>query len=327
MHYLLLSLLAFLCLPIRSWSADFLPGVERILFLGDSITHDGQYVDYFEQFLFTQFPDRRFEVVACGLPSETVSGLSEEGHAGGKFPRPDLHERLDRVLAATKAQLIFACYGMNDGIYLPWEEPRFARFREGILRLREKATLAGAEVIHLTPAVFDPEPIRARVADAAGVNSDHPFANYDDVLTRYSQWLMEPRDQPWRTIDLHGAMRAALDARRKAEPKFTFAADGVHPSSEGHRVMGLALLRQFAGEQFGAFQQTLERHVGSAEWKHFAELIQKRRRLLTEAWLSATGHQRPGMGKGLPLQEAKAEALSLEHHIRQRAAAFASPSE
>jgi lysophospholipase L1-like esterase len=109
-------------LSITAQAADFLPGVERILFLGDSITYEGHYVDEFERFLFTQFPERHFEVIACGLPSETVSGLSEDGHADGKFPRPDLHERLERVLVEAKPQLVFANYGMNDGISLPFDE-------------------------------------------------------------------------------------------------------------------------------------------------------------------------------------------------------------
>ena len=141
---------------------DFLPGAKRIVFLGDSITHSGQYVDRFEAFLFTQFPQREFLVIDCGLPSETVSGLSEEGHAGGKFPRPGLHERLDRVLAKMKPDVIFACYGMNDGIYLPFAEDRFQKFKDGIVKLRAKAATAGAHVIHLTPPVFDP--CRSRTA-------------------------------------------------------------------------------------------------------------------------------------------------------------------
>ena len=79
---------------------DFLPNVKRIVFLGDSITSAGEYVDEFESFLFTQFPKRDFEVINVGLPSETASGLSEAGHAGGKFPRPDLHEMLRRLRVA-----------------------------------------------------------------------------------------------------------------------------------------------------------------------------------------------------------------------------------
>src|SRR5205085_2661267 len=79
-----------------------LENVHRILFLGDSITYAGQYVEDIEAYYVTRFPGRHFEFINVGLSSETVSGLSEEGHAGGKYPRPDLHERLGRILAKTK---------------------------------------------------------------------------------------------------------------------------------------------------------------------------------------------------------------------------------
>ena len=39
-------------------AADFLPGVKHILFLGDSITYAGNYVDQFDAFLEVQFPNR-----------------------------------------------------------------------------------------------------------------------------------------------------------------------------------------------------------------------------------------------------------------------------
>ena len=106
MKTILTALLAFAASILGLRADDFLPGVKRILFLGDSITYSGEYVDTFEAFLLTQFPDRQFVVINCGLPSETVSGLSEAGHAGGKFPRPDLHERLERVLAKAKPDQI-----------------------------------------------------------------------------------------------------------------------------------------------------------------------------------------------------------------------------
>ena len=70
-----------------------LDGVRRIVFLGDSITYAGHYVDLVEAFLRLKNPGLRCEFLNLGLPSETVSGLSEPGHAGGAFPRPDLHER------------------------------------------------------------------------------------------------------------------------------------------------------------------------------------------------------------------------------------------
>ena len=99
--------------------------------LGDSITQGGGYVTFIEYLLEKQYPALTFDIISVGLSSETTSGLSEEGHAGGKFPRPCLHERLGRALEAVKPTLVVACYGMNDGIYLPYSEDRMQLFVTG----------------------------------------------------------------------------------------------------------------------------------------------------------------------------------------------------
>ena len=65
-----------------------LAGVRRVVFLGDSITYSGQYVEFVEAFLRLNDPALRCEFLDLGLPSETVSGLSEPGHAGGQLPPP-----------------------------------------------------------------------------------------------------------------------------------------------------------------------------------------------------------------------------------------------
>ena len=104
-----LCLLLIACLAVHARGADeLLPAARRVLFLGDSITHSGQYVEVIEAYFATRFPERTIEFLNLGLPSETVSGLSEEGHAGGSFPRPDLHERLARVLEKTKPDTVLA---------------------------------------------------------------------------------------------------------------------------------------------------------------------------------------------------------------------------
>ena len=144
-----------------------LAGVRRIVFLGDSITYSGQFVEYIEAYLRISQPALRCEFLDLGLPSETVSGLSEPGHAGGAFPRPNLHERLERVLERTKPDLIVACYGMNDGIYHPFAQARFEKYQDGMRRLRERAAVVGAKVLHVTPPVFDRMPIRSKTLPAA----------------------------------------------------------------------------------------------------------------------------------------------------------------
>jgi hypothetical protein len=104
---------------------------KRIVVLGDSITYGGEWVEFLETWLRLRFPTAQFDIINLGLPSETVSGLSEAGHAGGAFPRPDLHERLGRALERTKPDLVLACYGMNDGIYFPLVRSARRRSRTG----------------------------------------------------------------------------------------------------------------------------------------------------------------------------------------------------
>ena len=95
-----LVFLMFWSLMVHAQNID--PKVKRIVFLGNSITWQANYVNDVIAYLTVHYPDRHFEFINVGLPSETVSGLSEPGHAGGAFPRPDLHERLQRVLDQTR---------------------------------------------------------------------------------------------------------------------------------------------------------------------------------------------------------------------------------
>lgn len=309
---MLRTLAALIALMLTARADDFLPGVKRILFLGDSITYAGGYVDKFELLLAVKHPGRDITVIDCGLPSETVSGLSEAGHAGGRFPRPDLHERLDRVLATVKPDLVFACYGMNCGIYLPLDEARFAAYRAGIEKLRAKVKAAGAEIVHLTPPVFDPLPIKGRVKPADAVKDGEMFDGYDAVLTRYSEWLVEQgKKQGWRVIDTHTAMAEAIASVRKTDPVFTFAKDGVHCDGAGHNVLAAALIKGL-GESFDP---------DSTAYRELYGLISQRRSILSHAYLSAAGHKRPGMKRGLPLDEAHAKAAELTAKIRKPAPA------
>src|SRR5207245_9870562 len=111
-----------LTVPCRAADLFLLQDGQRVVFLGDSNTFAGQYIAYLDAYLYTRFPDKKFELLNLGLPSETVSGLSEPDHP---YPRPCIFERLDRILEKTKPDIVVACYGMNDGIYHPFSVQRF----------------------------------------------------------------------------------------------------------------------------------------------------------------------------------------------------------
>src|SRR5262249_31562341 len=153
------------------------------------------------------------------------------GHAGGKFPRPVLSERLARVLSATKPDLVFACYGMNCPIYLPFDEERFAKYQAGINDLKTQVEKNGGPLVVITPPFYDDQ--RAPLKQVA----------YNEVLDRYSAWLLERRKAGWTVIDLHGPMTDEVRRRRESDPKFTFQNDGVHPNDAGQWVVAQQLIR------------------------------------------------------------------------------------
>ncbi|MDZ4288855.1 MAG: SGNH/GDSL hydrolase family protein [Prosthecobacter sp.] len=309
MRLILQTCLFLVLATLHAWSAG-LPEAKRILFVGDSITYGGTYIQIIEAAAIAKDPERQIEMLNVGLSSETVSGLSEEGHANGQFPRPDLHERLDRVLAKTKPDLVVACYGMNDGIYYPLSPERTKAYQDGMQRLRDKVAAAGAKIIHLTPPVFDPLPIQAKLLPAGLDKYPKPFEGYGLVLDHYSDWLLSMKPKGWQVLDVHGAMTAALAEQRRDNAQFTFAKDGVHPNAAGHLVMARPLLAAWG------LQVTTDGKPDHVNGPIIFDLIQRKQVLLRDAWLTETGHKRPGVAAGLPLAEAQAKAAELDTQAR-----------
>lgn len=241
---------------------------KRVVFLGDSITQAGTYVGMSSYYLQRLFPKKNFDIYGLGLASETVSGLSEEGHAGGRFPRPCLFERLGRLLAKVKPEVVFACYGINCGIYQPLDPKRFQAFQEGVKRLVRDCREAGvARIFLITPPIYDT------------VAGKEEF-NYDEVMAAYAKWERSIQDEAVTVIDLHTAMRRARDARETP-----FSKDRVHPGKEGHLLMARTIL---AGVGVALPDESVEEVLKD-------ELFQKvdsLRRFRSKAWMNHIGYTR-----------------------------------
>jgi lysophospholipase L1-like esterase len=227
-----------------------------ILFLGDSITASGGYVRVIEAELAKQVAP--WKVINRGKSSETVSDLSEEYHPGR---RPCLFARLDKELADAKPDWVVACYGINDGIYHPFSEKRFAAYQAGIGTLIKKVQPSGARLVLLTaPPYARPGPEFPKGTSAAEVakllakaNAEaeaeaekdprkfgytSPYAYYDNVMARYAKWLLtlNGRNDVY-VVDLRTPMLPKL--------KETHDGDPIHPNNFGHELMAQAFLKQW----------------------------------------------------------------------------------
>jgi len=287
---LALALSAALTSPAPAQNAEALAG-KRVVFLGDSNTQAGGYVGFTAYYLDKLYPKSNFDIIGLGLASETLSGLSEDGHAGGKFPRPCLFERLGRVLEKAKPEVVFACYGMNDGIYLPLDKERTAAFQKGVTKLIQQCKDAGVKHVYLiTPPIYDFAP----KGDAF---------NYDAVLTEYAKWQTALKVPGVTVVDLHTAMRAAREAR--TEP---FSKDKVHFGDDGHLLVARTVL-----EALGA--KVPKETVAEIKADPRFKLVDQKRSLRSGAWMKHTGYTREALVKPQPLGTAETDAAKLQEKI------------
>jgi lysophospholipase L1-like esterase len=317
--YLATGLAAFLLLQgnaaAESPHPNFLEPDARILFLGDSITQAGTYIAYIDAYLYTHFPDEKFTIFNLGLGSETASGDSEPDHP---FPRPCIHTRLDRILAETKPDIVFACYGMNDGIYHPIGEERFQNYIQGVRKLVRKCKAIGAKVILLTPPPFDAHSKTLKGAQllpagAEAYSYKDAFKGYDKVLHTYGDFIMGlDVDQ---SIDIHTPLKRHIRQNRKTNPDYAYG-DGIHPNAAGHDVMARTILEALNAPGLDDTPNYSEIKKDNP-FAPTLKLITDRRRNHSTAWREHIGHSKPQKTKAPPLPEAEENAAQLDTQIRQ----------
>lgn len=298
-------------------SADLLalPLRKRIAFFGDSITENGTYIRNLEAFFLKHLPERRLEWINLGVSSETAAGTSEADHP---FPRPCVHERLERALAEVQPDWAFICYGMNDGIYHPLGEQRFEAYRDGVRRAVERVRGAGARVILMTPPPFDVASIGGEAVPEGmdDYSFERPYIDYNAVLDRYAAWVREYGEAEGLTVvDLRGPLGDLIRARREADPGYRYG-DGIHPNEDGHWVIARTILSR-------AFHLELERMPSWADGgdSAFIRLVGERRAVLNAAWREHVGHTNPNKMETPPLAEALQQAEALLPAISRAAAA------
>ena len=284
---------------------------KRVLWLGDSITQAGDYVTFVEYYLEKQYPTQRFDIVSIGLASENTSCLSEKAHP---FPRPCVHERLERALSLVKPNLVVACYGMNDGIYHPQSAERMQAFEKGIGKLITAVHAAGAQLVLLTPPPFDRLPLKQLASkDAADFSYLTPFEGYDSVLADYAHWEMQLPKSDAMVIDLHTPLDAYLAEQRRTDAGFSFAQkDGIHPDPLGHLLMAQLVLK---GLGMPVASGNLQSELEKIEADPLYASIKRQREALSDGWLKYVGYTRGETVKTDSIAETERNNARLQANI------------
>ncbi len=194
---------------------------------------------------------------------------------------------------------------MNDGIYHPFSNRRFIQYQKGIHSLIDKINASGAQLILLTPPPFDPQApgIKNKLvaADATVFSWIKIYKNYDsEVIARYARFIFSLESRVAQVADIHTPIKKHMAEKRASTPDYHLSNDGVHINRDGHRLMAQVIHQVILGKPLPELSENL------------VKKYQAQQNLLAPAWLIHTGHTRPGVKPGLPLEEAKAKAAAIQ---------------
>ncbi|HSD30001.1 MAG TPA: SGNH/GDSL hydrolase family protein, partial [Vicinamibacteria bacterium] len=194
---------------------------------GDSITQEGGYGRFVEEYVRTRFPRWDVRFYNAGVGGDRVTG-------GGAGP---IDLRLQRDVVALKPTVVTIMLGMNDGGYKPFDPTTLATFGDGyraiVAKLRQ--ALPGVRLTFIRSSPFD------------DVSRPPQFApGYDDALRRLGCFVATlGASEKATVVDFREPLNAGVAAVLKDNPDLArqVLPDRVHPGPAGHAVMGATLLR------------------------------------------------------------------------------------
>ncbi len=209
---------------------------DRVVWLGDSITHHAQFTQYLETFFVTRYPHWNLEFQNAGIAGDRA------GDVLARYPDDDF---------AQQADLAVVLLGMNDGGFRRYRDEIGDTFREDLSTLLDRIGGNGSRALVVSPTVYDVEAEwRDQLRDGEAVGYDDPkLLGYDAVMERFrgmSQTLAADRGLAF--VDVRGPLLEAMKKDRAGDASFSLIPDSLHPSPAGHAIMAVTILREaFAG--------------------------------------------------------------------------------
>ncbi len=202
----------------------------KIVFLGDSITAAGIFVDELQLYLSCKYPDKEIEVINAGVPGDTASGG---------------FRRLKKDVLAHKPDMVVVAFGMNDvgrNLYAGKEpvdeiqkkqrENAAASYRDNMAKIIDALQQAKIDVVLLAPFPYDEYGTRP------GADKKYAFCNSVGL-----------ENLAWHIYTTYGnkfpipAVRTALCRLYAFYPERLTAKDRVHPDRFGHWITANEIVR------------------------------------------------------------------------------------
>jgi len=228
-----LSLVLTAALSLTAAAEEFREG-DRVAFVGDSITHMGQYVRFIADYYLTRFPDRDIRFFKIGRCGNTLKHCQ-------RWYGPEV--------AAKRPNVVSVMFGMNDidrKLYSDetpdetWRQQRtrLADYAENLSKLDAliDAQSNSPRRYYLTPTpYFDMADKPAKVEQHVGANAalGEAAGQVRAACARHGGTL----------VDLNAAFNAYMRRWTGPDDRFITGWDRVHPQEGGHLLMAWTFLR------------------------------------------------------------------------------------
>jgi hypothetical protein len=115
-------------------------------------------------------------------------------------------------------------------------------------------------------------------------------------------------------------MKEYLKAHREVDQNFNLdgfelATDGIHPNKNAHWLIARTLLSNMSEKDIERVPSIEAFAAGFRHGPEIIKLIREKQLFMKDAWLTAAGHKRPGMKKGLSLKKAKEKQKDVDSQI------------
>ena len=209
---------------------------DRIVFAGDSITHQCAYTQYAENFLYTRYHDLKLSTFNSGIKGNRAQALLD---------------RWEYDLAFRKPAFVSVLLGMNDGRYQAFNAENFETYKKNMGQILDRIKALNAKTIILSPTMFDQQQYRNQFDKPdfrfKRLNA-HP--DYNAKLGMYGGWLRSvANDKRLNFVDFWGPMNEITAQARSLKQDFTLSPDSIHPDPSGMAIMAIQLADYFKGER------------------------------------------------------------------------------
>ncbi len=205
---------------------------DRVIFIGDSITHGGSYHPNIYLFYATRFPNRPFACYNCGISGDTAPGTNKRFKSDITIHQPNV---ATIMLGMNDAWAWCFTDGEPTEKMLKGRKQAYTTYTREMDLLAASLAKTNCRIIFIKPSIYD-QTAKIKQKNLMGKN---------DQLGRFGEFLETLAEKyDGSIVDFYSIMCRLNETLQKADSAATLVGhDRVHPGAPGHFVMSYAFLK------------------------------------------------------------------------------------